>query len=237
MPPTYGCTTTILSLGGQAASCTGPSNDQKAEWPAITTNGSPVAGGGVQQSLLGTVTRKGIGTQVTYAGHPLYLFDSGPGQVFGEGDYEPGKPPFHGVWWLMAPTGRPLAWPETLSTVTLADGHSVLGAIMFTGGGFRAVPVYAFSGDTSSSSACTGGCAVTWPPLLTGSASGAAKGLEASKVASVKRSDGWVQVTYDGKPLYLYANETPVKEGQSFAVVGNGNGVKADGGTFELVTP
>jgi len=237
VPPTYGCTTTIMTLGGQSGSCTGPSNDQKAEWPAITTTGAPIAGTGVKQNLLGTVTRTGIGSQVTYAGHPLYLFDGGPGQVFGEGWDEPGQPPYHGLWWLMAPSGLPLAWPGTLSTVTVGAGRTVLGAVMFTGGGFKTVPVYSFSGDTSGSSACTGACAVTWPPVLTSSSSGATKGLDASKLGSIKRSDGTVQVTYDNKPLYLYGDETPVKTSAGFAVVGNGNGVKASGGSFDLVTP
>jgi len=47
--------------------------------------------------------RKGVGWQVTYAGHPLYLFDQQPGAVTGEGWFEPGLPPWHGIWWLMSP--------------------------------------------------------------------------------------------------------------------------------------
>jgi hypothetical protein len=43
--------------------CTGPSNDKNAEWPAITTNGKPIAGPGVSQALLGRVFRKGAGRQ------------------------------------------------------------------------------------------------------------------------------------------------------------------------------
>jgi hypothetical protein len=46
--------------------------------PAITTNGKPIAGPGVSRALLGRVYRKGVSWQVTYAGHPLYLFDQGP---------------------------------------------------------------------------------------------------------------------------------------------------------------
>jgi predicted lipoprotein with Yx(FWY)xxD motif len=74
--------------------------------PAITTNGKPIAGPGVSRALLGRVYRKGVGWQVTYAGHPLYLFDQGPGQVTGEGWFEPGLPPWHGIWWLMSPGGN-----------------------------------------------------------------------------------------------------------------------------------
>jgi hypothetical protein len=43
----YGCTTKVMSILGHNGSCTGPSNDQNAEWPAITTTGAPVAGPGV----------------------------------------------------------------------------------------------------------------------------------------------------------------------------------------------
>jgi hypothetical protein len=77
----YGCTTGATKTPIGPITCTGPSNDKNAEWPALTTNGRPVAGPGVQQSLLGRVHRKGVGWQVTYAGHPLYLFDEAPGQV------------------------------------------------------------------------------------------------------------------------------------------------------------
>ena len=55
-PTSYGCTTTVLHLGGQALSCTGPSNDKNAVWPAITTTGAPVAGPGVHAGLLGPRT-------------------------------------------------------------------------------------------------------------------------------------------------------------------------------------
>ena len=52
-------------------------------WPAVTTNGSPIAGPGVKASLIGTIPVKGL-RQVTYAGHPLYgyIIDTGPGQTF-----------------------------------------------------------------------------------------------------------------------------------------------------------
>ena len=48
-------------------------------WPALLTQGAPIAGPGVNPRLLGTVTRTdlpGLGSaqQVTYAGWPLYRF-------------------------------------------------------------------------------------------------------------------------------------------------------------------
>ena len=131
-PTVYGCTTGVTKTPVGPITCTGPSNDKNAEWPAITTNGRPVAGRGVSRKLLGTVKRKGVGTQITYAGHPLYLFDQMPGTVTGEGWFEPGLPPWFGIWWLMSPGGHPVPWAGTLTT-TKVGGKTVLAAQQMTG--------------------------------------------------------------------------------------------------------
>jgi predicted lipoprotein with Yx(FWY)xxD motif len=56
-------------------------------WPPLTTNGSPVAGNGVTQSLLSTSQRADGTSQVVYNGHPLYYFagDTKAGDTNGEG--------------------------------------------------------------------------------------------------------------------------------------------------------
>src|SRR4029077_8131650 len=41
-------------------------------WPPWTATGGPVAGPGVNQSLLATTTRKDGSIEVVYNGHPLY---------------------------------------------------------------------------------------------------------------------------------------------------------------------
>jgi predicted lipoprotein with Yx(FWY)xxD motif len=53
-------------------------------WPPVVTTGTPVAGTGVKQSLLGTIKLKNGKKQVTYNGHPLYTYvaDGGPHMTF-----------------------------------------------------------------------------------------------------------------------------------------------------------
>lgn len=237
-PPVYGCSATKVNSPLGPYLCAGPPSNQNADWPAVTTKGAPVAGPGVSQKLLGTVERKGIGSQVTYAGHPLYLFDQKPLQVTGEGWDEPGIPPAHGLWYLLTPAGLPLPWSQTLATTTVG-ARTVLGAMMLDGA-FHVFPVYSLSSDSATSSTCTGACAISWPPLLTGGSPGLLNGLKESSLGTVTRSDGTVQVTYRGKPLYLYSRESIGKNtnGPGSHVLGNGNGLKAPGGgTFTLVTP
>lgn len=68
--------------------------------------------------------------------------------------------------------------------------------------------LYDFHKDKGGKSACYGACAGVWPPLSTSGAPQAMKGAEASKLGTTKRSDGTVQVTYAGHPLYTYAADT-----------------------------
>jgi predicted lipoprotein with Yx(FWY)xxD motif len=71
-------------------------------WPPVTTTGAVTASGGAKSSDLGTITRPDGTKQVTYDGHPLYLFsgDSGPGMASGQGNDG-----FGAKWWLVSPSG------------------------------------------------------------------------------------------------------------------------------------
>ena len=233
----YGCTTGVTQTPIGPITCTGPSNDKNAEWPAITTNGKPVAGPGVAQSLLGRVYRKGVGWQVTYAGHPLYLFDQAPGQVTGEGWNEPGLPPWHGIWWLISARGEPVPWAGTLTTTTV-NGKKVLAEPYETGAGWVNWPVYTFSDDQAYAfSACgaIAACARAWPAVLTSGYPGIS-GVPASGAGEIFLPGGLRQVTWYGQPLYLFSNEQAGlgPDGNPLAL-GNGNNIHAFGGTFRLV--
>jgi predicted lipoprotein with Yx(FWY)xxD motif len=71
-------------------------------WPPVLTDGEPQAAGGVEQGQLGTTERDDGGTQVTYAGHPLYYYvDDPPGQVLCHNVEE-----FGGLWLVVDPGGE-----------------------------------------------------------------------------------------------------------------------------------
>jgi predicted lipoprotein with Yx(FWY)xxD motif len=72
-------------------------------WPALRTEGQPVAGAGVSASELGTTKRHDGTTEVTYNGHPLYTFsgDSAPGQTAGQG-----SDGFGADWYVLSATGN-----------------------------------------------------------------------------------------------------------------------------------
>lgn len=234
---TYGCTTAVFhGPGGASFPCTGPETGH-AEWPALTTTAAPVAGPGVTQSMLNSVFRKGVGHQVVYGGHPLYLFDQGPGQTTGEGWDEPSFPPWKGSWWLVNPSGSFQEWSQTLTATKIASGATVLAALMQTGGGFHALPLYSSSADTSNSSACGAPCSRVFEPLLTTGKPGV-EGTANGTIGSITRANGTTQVTYNGHPLYLYSDEGVANvPGRGITATGSGDGKTAGSGTFHLVTP
>src|SRR3989440_6004390 len=86
--------------------------------------------------------------------------------------------------------------------------------------------LYWFVPDTSTKSNCNGSCAQIWPPV-TGPAT-AGSGVT-GKLGTIRRSDGSIQATYDGHPLYTYTADTA--PGQA-----NGNGINASGGVWHEVT-
>jgi predicted lipoprotein with Yx(FWY)xxD motif len=69
--------------------------------------------------------------------------------------------------------------------------------------------LYTRTGDSATSSGCTGSCAVAWPPLLvaTGGSATAGSGVTGT-FATLSRADGTVQVTYQGLPLYGWKGDT-----------------------------
>ena len=90
--------------------------------------------------------------------------------------------------------------------------------------------LYLFGKDRNGKSACTGQCAVFWPPLIVSGKPGVTGGAKASLIGSTRRADGRLQVTYNHHPLYTFVKDT--KAGQT-----NGEGVSAFGATWRAISP
>lgn len=100
------------------------------------------------------------------------------------------------------PTQPPTPTDEPVS-VNAAE-HPDLGTILTDASGRT---LYLFANDAPDTSNCSGGCALAWPPLLTMEDPTAGEGVNAAKLGIITRADGSRQVTYDGKPLYYYAQD------------------------------
>ena len=72
-------------------------------WPPLKATGKPTIGSGANASLTSTTSRPGGTKQVTYNGHPLYLFkgDSNPGDTNGQG-----LNAFGGNWYALSAAGN-----------------------------------------------------------------------------------------------------------------------------------
>jgi len=85
--------------------------------------------------------------------------------------------------------------------------------------------LYSFAPDTSTTSKCNGACAQNWPPV-TGPVS--ATGVSGT-FGTIKRSDGSVQATFDGHPLYTFVGDTAAGQAK-------GNGLNVNGGLWHEIT-
>jgi predicted lipoprotein with Yx(FWY)xxD motif len=91
------------------------------------------------------------------------------------------------------------------SAPIVKTSSSPLGRILVDGRGHT---LYLFERDKSTKSTCYGKCATFWPPLLTTAKATAGAGAKASLLGTTKRSDGKLQVTYHGHPLYFFVKDT-----------------------------
>jgi predicted lipoprotein with Yx(FWY)xxD motif len=106
---------------------------------------------------------------------------------------------------------------STAATPTPASSATVVSAMVSGHGavlvaGFNSMTLYQFDMDRpgSATSACTGGCSSTWPPLTVppGTSPTAASGIT-GKWGIITRTDGkGIQVTVNGHPLYFYSGDT-----------------------------
>jgi predicted lipoprotein with Yx(FWY)xxD motif len=124
------------------------------------------------------------------------------------------------------PTSAPTAtMPATMpASSPAASGQDML-TVRKTSAGYvlatrTGQTIYWYSDDVKGSgkSTCSGTCLTAWP-AVTGSPMAAAGVQLAGKLGTITRSGGVVQATYNGYPLYTYAQD--MSPGQ---VLGNGVG-------------
>jgi predicted lipoprotein with Yx(FWY)xxD motif len=72
---------------------------------------------------------------------------------------------------------------------------------LFDGRGFA---LYTFTRDPRSQGTCAGVCAKKWPPDIVSGRPAAGIGVKGSLLRTTRRSDGRLQATYVGRPLYYY---------------------------------
>ena len=91
------------------------------------------------------------------------------------------------------------------SKPTVTVKPSAYGKILFDGSS-RAL--YAFGRDPRGRSVCSGACAKKWPPYVVMGRPKPGPNVKSSLLATTKRADGRLQVTYGGRPLYYYIGDT-----------------------------
>jgi len=71
----------------------------------------------------------------------------------------------------------------------------------------KGMTLYLYTRDEPNVSNCYDQCATNWPPLIVTAAPTGPANLP-GKLGTTTRKDGKMQVTYDGKPLYLWIRDT-----------------------------
>jgi|SRR5437660_8766258 len=110
---------------------------------------------------------------------------------------------------------------------TVKSHGSRFGKVLFDG---RGHVLYAFTRDPRRRSACTGVCARAWPPFIVRGRLAAANGARRALLGTTRRTDGRVQATYAGRPLYFYVGDR--KPGQILC-----QNVSEFGGLWLVVRP
>jgi predicted lipoprotein with Yx(FWY)xxD motif len=126
-----------------------------------------------------------------------------------------------------SPATSPASTPAAAAATIKVAADAKLGQILVNGEGMT---VYLFIADTSAASTCYTSCAQIWPPVLTTGAPVAGAGATASLLGTTTRTDGKVEVTYAGHPLYFFIQDK--KAGDT-----TGQGVNGFGALWWVLSP
>lgn len=94
---------------------------------------------------------------------------------------------------------------QSAYTVSFAY-NAIVGGNYLTNNAGWTLYVYAPDALNSGVSTCYGGCSMAWPPFYAPTLA-LPSGLSAASFNTVKRTDSILQSSYNGMPLYFYAND------------------------------
>lgn len=114
---------------------------------------------------------------------------------------------------------------SSTGTTVSASKSAQYGTILVSASGMT---LYMLTGDSPTTSICTGACPPIWPRLSTTGAPKAGSGVDAKLLGTITRSDGTREVTYNGHPLYTFSKDTAA--GQV-----NGEGINHFGGIWYVL--
>jgi len=107
---------------------------------------------------------------------------------------------------MAVPSSATLVSHAKSTLIVKEASNAKLGKILVTMAGRT---LYRYTPDTTTTVACTGGCASLWPPLvLPTGATVPTGGTGVTGLGTIKDPSGKLQVTFKGHPLYTYAGDT-----------------------------
>src|SRR5690349_15798422 len=127
----------------------------------------------------------------------------------------------------LAGSGAPAAYAAPAAATASGVGTAALkpGTALVDGAGRT---VYLFEADKGTTSTCYGQCAQIWAPVPAGGPT--TGGAQAALVGATPRTDGGSQATYNGHPLYYFANDKAPGDAK-------GQGINRFGGGWYVVDP
>ncbi len=187
---TDGAGMTLYTFSNDSAGKSACTGGCAQAWPPLAADTAAATPLNVPGSF-SVITRDDGSKQVAYNGKPLYTFkaDQKPGDTAGQGS--------HDVWWVANVE-------PAIQTLATAGGTLLVGPTGMT--------LYTFGKDPQGGTACTGKCALNWPPLVGGydPAHGnmptVAKDVKGT-VGVFARPDGSMQLTLNGKALYYFRGD------------------------------
>jgi predicted lipoprotein with Yx(FWY)xxD motif len=105
-----------------------------------------------------------------------------------------------------SPSATPTPTPTAAGPVILAQSVGTMGTILVAASNMHTV--YNFDSDSPGASKCNAGCSSTWPPMSIASGMTPTGGPGVTgQLGTITRSDGSLQVTYKGLPLYFFHSD------------------------------